>query len=433
MRFRQLFERIQNIDDLNSLKNELAGKIKVLPQTPEAFKTLREIEDLLQHVHAGGRLGLINNILKELPDEAIQNAQKELARYIASIDMSPQERADLFDRWKNDKLVNISKLLSPGLHTFNEIINGYETNPAIKQLTDDLMRVEAYGHGKGEFILNVFSKSIGKPESGKGDLIINDKIIEVKTTDSGGARFGDQEVQPGEEYLQAVLNFKNTILAPLNYSSTASAGINAITIQELYNRSNVKENFKKAITPVVTNLFPKANVSNLLKALFSNDSNELRQQIAIASLTNYLNIKGDYGVLYIDISREPYRFIFFKDNKELNDAGLRLDISTQYLVTTNIQRVHAQFTVIPSTRLAAQQLQQIIKPADIPTLQPDPIKIWTNKFAKNFGIYNQLVIDNIEKFVKNLFDQGLTAEEIVDAVRKDFNLKYTKKLKRTNS
>jgi hypothetical protein len=420
-----LIERQTDISDIAKLKMALAGKIKTLPQTAEAFKTLREIEDLLQHVHAGGRLGLINNIISEIPDESVKEAHRELARFIASIDMTPEQRDDLFKRWKSDQLVNIKALLTPGLHTFKEIINGYTTNPAIKELTDELMRVEAYGHGKGEFILNVFSKSIGKPEGGKGDLLIAGKHIEVKTTDAGGARFGDQEVQPGEDYLQAVLNFKNTILAPMRFSSQAASGINAVTIQDLYTKSKNQKAFAKAITPVLTSLYPQANTKECLAALFSGDQGRLKQALAVASLENYMNIKKDYGVLYTDISREPYRFIFFRNNQELNDAGFRLDIGAQYLVTTNTQRIAAQFTIVPSGRLAGQQLQQLVtKPG---AKKGDPIKDWASNFARNFNVTDPATVEKIAAYAKQLHDQGVAADQIVPMVQKQFKITYTKK------
>jgi hypothetical protein len=307
---------------------------------------------------------------------------------------------------------------------FPEIINGYTTNPAIKELTADLMRVEAYGHGKGEFILNVFSKSIGKPEGGKGDLLINGKHIEVKTTDQGGARFGDQEVQPGEAYLQAVLNFKNTILAPMRFSSQAASGINAVTIQDLYTKTKDKKAFAAGIKPVITNLFPAANTTECFDALLSGDPGRLKQALAVASLENYMNIKKDYGVLYVDISREPYRFIFFRNNQELNDAGFRLDIGAQYLVTTNTQRLAAQFTIVPSGRLAGQQLQQVVS---APTARGNPIKTWANNFAKNFNVTDPDTINSIVTYVGQLHNQGIDPAQIVPMVQQKFKITYTKK------
>jgi hypothetical protein len=425
--------RLPQSDDpeLTKFKQFISNKIKTLPETDEVYKTLREIEDLLQNVNAGGRLGLINNQLSAIPDESVKQAQKELARYIAGMNISPADRDDLFNRWKNDTLINHKLLLSPGRHAFNEIVNGYETNPAIKELTDELMRVEAYGHGKGEFILNVFSKKINKPENNKGDLLIDNKSIEVKTTDAGGARFGDQEVKPGPDFFNAVSNFTNSILTPLGYKSAAKSGINVKTIQELYAQSSDKTKFKKYISPVVKGLYPAADTKGCLDALFSGDYNSVRQEFAIASLTNYLNQKKDYGVLYVDISKDPSIFIFFRNNEELNDSGFRLDISTQYLVTYDTQRVAAQFTIIPSNRLSAEKLSSLPmnkvstnKSADI----PPAIMNWARDHAKQRNVTDPTTVKNIASMTMQLHSSKVPSADIIRQLETKFPaLKYVKK------
>ena len=436
MRFYQILAEmpVSNSTQLSNLQQIIGKKIKSLPQTEEAFKTLKEIEDLLQNVNAGGRIGLINSVLSEIPDETVREAQRELARYIAGIDMSPSDREDLFKKWKADELINHKLLLTSGKHTFAEIVNGYNSNSAIKELTDDLTRVEGYGHGKGEFVLNVFSKRIGKGENNKGDLVIDGKSIEVKTTDAGGARFGDQEVKPGSDYFSAVANFDNTIIKPLG-QKFAKSGINVGTIQQLYQTSTNKKLFAKLITPVVKGLFPAIDTSAALAALLSDDYNQAKQEFAKASLDNYLKQKKDYGVLYIDISKDPFIFIFFRNNDELNDAGFRLDISTQYLVTYDTQRVAAQFTVVPSNRLSAEKLQSIIPTSTAPNTKVAAvmrkIKNWVNKFANNRNVTDLEIQKQITKTTYELSKKNLPAADIVKNLEKTYPvLKVTKTLKK---
>jgi hypothetical protein len=413
---------VSNSAQLSNLQQVIGKKIKSLPQTEEAFKTLKEIEDLLQNVNAGGRIGLINSVLSEIPDETVREAQRELARYIAGIDMSPTDRVDLFTKWKTDKLINHKLLLSGGRHTFADIVNGYNTNPAIKELTDDLARVMGYGHGKGEFVLNAFSKRIAKGEKNKGDLVIDGKMIEVKTYDQGGARFGDQDVKPGAGYFAAVAEFDNTIITPLNIKFSKS-GINVGNIQKLYKTAVDKPLFKKLITPVVKGLFPAIDSSAALAALLDGDYNQAKQEFAKASLNNYLAQKDDYGVLYIDISKDPYTFIFFRNNEELNEAGFRLDISTQYLVTYDTQRVAAQFTIVPSSRLSAEKLQTIIptgtnkKPNAAPNARTDVTKSkilnWVMQFAGNRNVTDPKIQQQITNTVYELAKKDLSAADIV--------------------
>lgn len=214
------------VDELESLKNIIAGKIKQLPADAETAKALREIEDLLSHVNVGGRSGIIGKELDSIADPTVTAAQKMLARYILSLDMTPEQRTELFTLWREDKLVNRSKLLTKGKKTIADVINKYNENPAVKELVDDLMSVQALGQGKGEFALSVLSKNIAKPD--KGDLVVDGRKVEVKTTDGGAGRFTDQEVRPGTGFEQAArdLNaFANQAMAKLNIKPLPKSGL----------------------------------------------------------------------------------------------------------------------------------------------------------------------------------------------------------------
>ena len=51
---------LPNVNELTAFKQALADKIKQLPDDDATAKALREIEDLLKHVNAGGKAGIIN-------------------------------------------------------------------------------------------------------------------------------------------------------------------------------------------------------------------------------------------------------------------------------------------------------------------------------------------------------------------------------------
>jgi hypothetical protein len=220
----------------------ISGKIKALPPDDSTIKALREIEDLLRHVNAGGKMGIINGALQSIDDVTVHEAQKELARYLLSMDMTPENRDDLFKLWKADKLVKRDVLLTIGKADFDKIITNYSKNTAIKEFVNDVMRVAALGQGKGEFGLSVLSKSINKQE-GKGDLSINGRAIEVKTTDGGAGRFTDQEVRPGVGY-EKVARELHALLAPHQKTATKS-GMNLENIVQLYEIMSGNPDMKK--------------------------------------------------------------------------------------------------------------------------------------------------------------------------------------------
>ena len=125
---------LPNVNELTAFKQALADKIKQLPDDDATAKALREIEDLLKHVNAGGKAGIINGELASIDDPTVNAAQKILARYIMGIDMTPANRNQLFDLWRANKLVKIDVLLSPGKKNFSDIITDYDKNPAIREL-----------------------------------------------------------------------------------------------------------------------------------------------------------------------------------------------------------------------------------------------------------------------------------------------------------
>lgn len=72
-----LFETaLPNTDELEAMKSVIAGKIKDLPDDSVTARALREIEELLTHVNAGGRVGMINGELARINDPTVTAAQK---------------------------------------------------------------------------------------------------------------------------------------------------------------------------------------------------------------------------------------------------------------------------------------------------------------------------------------------------------------------
>ena len=67
-----------NAQELDAFKAVIANRIKQLPDDDVTAKALREIEDLLKNVNAGGKMGIINGKLAAIQDPTVDAAQKEL-------------------------------------------------------------------------------------------------------------------------------------------------------------------------------------------------------------------------------------------------------------------------------------------------------------------------------------------------------------------
>jgi len=346
--------QLPNVDEIEAFKKIIAGKIKQLPDDNATAKALREIEDLLKHVNAGGKMGIINGELASINDPTVDAAQKELARYILSIDMTPAERDQLFTLWRSNKLVKIDQLLGHGKKNFSEIITDYNKNPAIRELSNELMRISALGQGKGEFGLSVMSKSINKQE-GKGDLNISGRAIEVKTTDGGAGRFTDQEVRPGPGFDQAARKL-NTFIK--QYQPTlAKSGANLDGLIGFYEVLAGNPDLKKdasdliaMIRDVIQEIFEGEDISKIIKAIENGDVNGAKQEYAKANFNYYMSKKKDEGVLYISLVKDPIMTVFFKDADELADSGLRLHAGTTYITSTaDVRLPYPQIEIVDTT------------------------------------------------------------------------------------
>ena len=322
-----------NIAELEAFKQLIASRIKELPDDDVTAKALREIEDLLKHVHAGGKMGIINGELQRINDPTVQAAQKILARYIMSLDMTPDQRDELFDLWRADKLINRKKLITPGKKDFSELVTNYNKNPVIKELVNELMRMATLGQGKGEFGLSVLSKNINKPE-GKGDLLIDGKKIEAKTTDGGAGRFTDQEVRPGAGFEQAATNLNKFVLQmgvqlPKSGLSLSTA---IKLLDSLSGNKKLLAQYLELVETVINLIFDSViDVSKIMTAIKTGNSGAALQEYAKANFNYYMSKKDDEGVLYMNLTKEPISTVFFKDADDLAKSSLRLHASTPYI------------------------------------------------------------------------------------------------------
>lgn len=339
MLFRQLLtEAPKVVDEFAALKAVISGKIKSLPNDDATAKALREIEDLLKNVNAGGKLGIINGELQSINDDSVTAAQKLLARYILSIDMTPDQRDQLFTLWRGDKLVKKKVLLSKGKKTFADIITDYSTNTAIKEITNDLMRISALGQGKGEFGLSVMSKGISKPD--KGDLLIDGRKIEAKTTDGGAGRFTDQEVRPAKGFEAAATVLEGFVTVRGQPLVTSGLSLNlAVDFGKQLTGADKKEYYKLVETVVKLIFGGKNDVSSVMSAIKSGEQNLAKAEYAKASFNYYMSMKDDEGVLYMNLTTDPITTVFFRDAAELTDSALRLQMKGAYITSTNDPRL----------------------------------------------------------------------------------------------
>lgn len=340
--------------DVENLKKVLASKIKQLPTDPKTMGLLQEIEELLANIGAGSRVEVVKGALQQINDAEVNKAQKLLAKYFLSLEASQSDKNALLTAWKNDKLVNINKLTEPGAHTIADIINGYDSNPAIKEMTDDLSMISFLGQGKGEFLLSVFSKSITK--AGKGDLSVDGKMIEVKTREGGAGRFMDQQVKPGSGYQQAANNFKQAYKDIIDSQKLETGtGISLSSIIRIGQsvepnmKPSFQNNLRNILDQIFTNLPDDSLKGKFVDNVVAGNEKPAKQIYAVMALNNYIEAKDDDGILMIDLTKNPYEFVYFTDNSSLNAGGLRLHMSTAYPISGEFRNLYPQTHITRSS------------------------------------------------------------------------------------
>jgi hypothetical protein len=354
--------------DIEQLKAAISHKIKEMPPDDTTAKTLQEIEDLLKHVHAGGKMGIIKGRLKEIHDPSVEAAHNEIARYLMSMEMTPAQRDEMFKLWREDKLVDHRKLLKVGQTTFAEIIGGYNSNPAIREFANEMMRISALGQGKGEFGLSVMSKSIHKQE-GKGDLSIDGRPIEVKTTDGGAGRFTDQEVRPAEGFENAARELNKFVTTnpvfPINIPKSGLSLGTAVDYATKIEGDNRKQ-YLALVEKVITLIFggeSNKEIKAVMTAIEAGNSGAALQAYARAGFDFYMSKKKDEGVLYIDLTKDPIKTVFFKTADDLAASQLRLHANTPYITSISDVRLPYPQTEIITTTFGANARAQAEKKA----------------------------------------------------------------------
>ena len=331
-------------------KSELIKKLEELPDDEKTNKLINYMEQLLTDMGVGGKIQSLSSQLGEVPDEDVKKAIKQIAKIIASIEMTPAQRAKLFIDWKGDKLVRVDTLLSTSTDTMSEIFVGYgmEGNEHITELVDDLNEVVQYGIGPGEFALSVLSQRISGmgassgADDGKGDLMIDGQPIELKTTRKNSARFNDRQVTVSDSYKSKVTAFFTKYDEKFKELEAQGAVLRVKSgMQQNHVAAflNLVPEAEKEIADIISNIFTEIpNAGNqIAQNLAQNNITGAMQAIAQSNVNNYLAAKrggGNLkGILFLDLKKQTFTFI--QDVKDLEGSGLRLHAKTNYLVTTN--------------------------------------------------------------------------------------------------
>lgn len=374
------------------LKKSVASQVNDLPDNKTGETTLHHIEDLLQSVGVGNRLSIIQDKMKSVdPTDELFHSQKvynDLSRFLYSIDMTRAEREDLFTKWK-EGLININHLLSTkASYPVQNIVYGYRTNRAIRELTDEFIKQTAYGIGKGEYFLTVFSNRISRPGR-KGDLLIdNDKHVELKTKDAKPGRFTDRNIAPDSQWQEKCDRFKEAFKVELQNPQLriSATGINLKQLQMLLQSVDARKQGKirAHLIGIFQSIFkdPSTEVLNqIIDNLINGNYNEASILYAKEAVQNYLDQKQLYGILLLDVSKD-ITFSFFKDINDFNAQDVIIKPETAYPIALRGANAYPQTHAARTTYTQPQTARPNVQAQVEPTEQPVPNVAQTNTQAQ---------------------------------------------------
>jgi hypothetical protein len=256
-------------------------------------------QDLLNKVLVALKSTDLSSKLKKVlsTDKDANKMVDRLAKLIINVDGTVAEKEKFADDFKSG-FVDSGKLLDGKQHTFDEIIT-----PGFPQRVFALLATEltSQGVGPGEVALAVMSPNISHSgrASGGGDLQIDGKAVEVKTTVSKGGRWSD--ARKGELNMQGIKKELTTALEGSGIDLPPRLGIGFWLTQV---RPWLQENGKdiKKITQVMADgLFSKTNNSQYQKALAEGDAQAILDAILQVGYDNYKAYSKFDGMLMIDI------------------------------------------------------------------------------------------------------------------------------------
>ena len=328
-------------------KDDVIDKIRDLPDNDnQTDKIVSYIEQLLNDMGVGGRLASLTNQLDQIDDKEVKSNQLKIAKIIASIDMTPLERAQLFAMWKKDTLIDTEKLLKGGRYVFSDVFKGYGTEVYMTDFVDDLSNVVNYGIGAGEFLLTVMSNKVTGIGSGKGkgDLIIDNKHVELKTKTEKNARFKDWNVQPDQTWASKVEGFKRDFADIDEVANSKSTGMNSSNLIQMLQNPALQNDLprKKQALRSIMGIFQATNptlsvaqITELSKLLLAGNDVNFKQVYGRYNILNYLNVKrsdGDIdGILFMNKQTKSLHYV--RDLQEMKE--ITLDVGTIYPVSTN--------------------------------------------------------------------------------------------------
>lgn len=242
--------------------------------------------------------GLGDSLKKVLKQDADASKMIEkLANLIVHVEGTVEEKEKFADDYSTG-FVDTAKLLNGNQNSFADIIADGFPERVFRLLAIELT---AQGVGPGEIALAILSPKIKHSgrSSGGGDLNIDGKAVEVKTTVSKGGRWSD--ARKANLNMRAIKDAIAEITTANGIEMPARVGIPfwVNTVRPLIQADATA--FDKVTKIMADGLFSHVDNSAYKEALQTGDINTIKDAVLSTGYDNYKKYAGFDGMLLIDV------------------------------------------------------------------------------------------------------------------------------------
>jgi hypothetical protein len=232
---------------------------------------------------------------------------KQIASVIVGMDFSVEEKDAFLKRFPSG-IIDIKRLLSGKPSNLLELVGGDQFARELFKLLS--VSLTSQGVGPGEVALSVFHPDIkwsGRAMGG-GDIIVNGRAVEVKTSIAGGGRW------------------INARKANMDLTGIQKLIVDASGIKQLPNRININfwvntiipeivsrdpKNLDRVSTEIAKKLFGAVDSLRYASALASGVASVIIDEHLRTGFENYKKLSGFEGILMMDMRTEMVQY--FKD------------------------------------------------------------------------------------------------------------------------
>ncbi len=246
--------KLNEYGSLDAAKQEILQAVNSIDTAPQDAEIAKKNADLLDKIYTIlNKNNVTDRISAVLPDvlkgEYGKDWVVDIAQALSNSPITYQEKAKLADNLANDKVIDASILISPGIYTVDQ----FTFNDPVNRKVLDHMKSFGVGKlmkGPLEHALAILSKEISI--AGKGDVTVAGEPVEVKAAigekkGSGGGRFGETGRLPSREQMLNIINSFEPMKPLMDQALATQKSLNISDFVSLANNANLDPQTRSAL------------------------------------------------------------------------------------------------------------------------------------------------------------------------------------------